>query len=458
MIAKTVFTTVSLTAVAALSLAAVQYAEACTRIFANDKGDPMLVARSMDWATTTEPVLTVFPRGLARDGGNAGPMTVVTDNPAKWTSQYGSVVTTIFGIGTADGDQRARPRRAHALFPAGRLRPARRGQARRPGRPVGAIALDNAATVEEALAKLATVQIVKVEIEVHGQKQTGTVHVALEDASGDSAILEYLGGKLVVHHGREFRVMTNAPEYDKQLELLGGKDFANPTMETQVPGNVNPRDRFQRATYFLSVLTKPTSERAGVAGMFGLIRNVSIPFGAPVNGSTFDTEYRTVSNLTGKRYFFELTTAPNVIWTDLSKLNFSEGAPVHDAQPQQHRSQRRRHVAVPAGEGAVLEETRFPDMAGLVPAIGVFYGYRPGLRGPRGEARASGGDAASRRAATEPRTRRRRGLGFRQPIEDDDVKEHEARHQKARNEEPRQSGHQGAGRRTGKDLKRARGG
>jgi penicillin V acylase-like amidase (Ntn superfamily) len=74
--------------------------------------------------------------------------------------------------------------------------------------------------------------------------------------------------------------MTNAPEYDKQLELLGGRDFANPTVDTQVPGNVNPRDRFQRAAYFLSVLTKPTSERAGVAGMFGLIRNVSIPFGA----------------------------------------------------------------------------------------------------------------------------------------------------------------------------------
>ena len=115
MIAKTFFTTASLTAVAALSLAAVQYADACTRIFANDKGDPMLVARSMDWATTTEPVLTVFPRGLARDGGNAGPMTVVADNPAKWTSQYGSVVTTIFGIGTADGVNE-RGLAAHMLY------------------------------------------------------------------------------------------------------------------------------------------------------------------------------------------------------------------------------------------------------------------------------------------------------------------------------------------------------
>jgi penicillin V acylase-like amidase (Ntn superfamily) len=309
------------------------YAAACTRIFSNDEGGPMLVARSMDWATTTEPVITVFPRGLVRNGGNAGSMTVVTDNPAHWTSQYGSVVTTIYGIGTADGVNE-RGLAAHMLY----FPPADYGarDTAKPGVQAAMwaqYALDNAATVEEALAKLAAIQIVKVVIEVHGQKQTGTVHVALEDASGDSAILEFIDGKLVVHHGREFRVMTNAPEYDKQLELLGAKDFANPTMETQVPGNVNPRDRFQRASYFLSVLTKPKTERAAIAGMFGLIRNVSIPFGAPVNGSTFDTEYRTVSDLTAKRYFFELTTAPNVIWTNLTKVNFSEGAPVLTLNP-----------------------------------------------------------------------------------------------------------------------------
>jgi penicillin V acylase-like amidase (Ntn superfamily) len=163
--------------------------------------------------------------------------------------------------------------------------------------------------------------------------------------------------------------MTNAPEYDKQLELLSGKDFANPTMETQVPGNVNPRDRFQRATYFLSVLTKPTSERAGVAGMFGLIRNASIPFGAPVNGSTFDTEYRTVSNLTAERYFFELTTAPNVIWTDLTNLNFAEGAPVLTLNPTTSISvatsrrsssvpRRRSRSGAAAGANARLREAR----------------------------------------------------------------------------------------------------
>jgi choloylglycine hydrolase len=105
-------------------------------------------------------------------------------------------------------------------------------------------------------------------------------------------------------------------------------------MDTQVPGNVNPRDRFQRATYYLSVLSKPNTERDSVAGLFTLIRSVSIPFGAPVSGSTFDTEYRTVSDLSHGKYYFELTTAPNVIWVDLKTLNLASGAPVMALNPR----------------------------------------------------------------------------------------------------------------------------
>jgi penicillin V acylase-like amidase (Ntn superfamily) len=52
-------------------------------------------------------------------------------------------------------------------------------------------------------------------VEAHGAK--ATVHLAMEDASGDSAIVEHIDGKAVVYHGREFRVMTNDPPYEKQL-------------------------------------------------------------------------------------------------------------------------------------------------------------------------------------------------------------------------------------------------
>ena len=42
----------------------------------------------------------------------------------------------------------------------------------------------------------------------------------MQDRSGDSAIIEYVKGKLVVHQGPEFRVMTNDPDYDTAPSLF----------------------------------------------------------------------------------------------------------------------------------------------------------------------------------------------------------------------------------------------
>jgi hypothetical protein len=38
----------------------------------------------------------------------------------------------------------------------------------------------------------------------------------------------------------------------------------------------------------------------------------------------YNTEYRTVIDLTQKLYFFELSTSPNVIWIDFDALNLGE--------------------------------------------------------------------------------------------------------------------------------------
>ncbi len=64
------------------------------------------------------------------------------------------------------------------------------------------------------------------------------------------------------------------------------------------------------------------------------MRNVSVPFGAPYHGfGIYNTEYRTAINLSNKRYFFELTDQPNVIWMDLAEFDLSEGAPVMVLDP-----------------------------------------------------------------------------------------------------------------------------
>ena len=55
-----------------------------------------MVARTMDWPESTEPVLTVLPRGMRRDGGRQGTVEAVKDHPLNWTSIYGSLATTIY--------------------------------------------------------------------------------------------------------------------------------------------------------------------------------------------------------------------------------------------------------------------------------------------------------------------------------------------------------------------------
>jgi choloylglycine hydrolase len=313
-----------------LTLTPWQEATACSRILWNDNKLAVVVSRTMDWPESTEPMLTVLPRGMQRDGGRIGEAVAVKDNPVRWTSRYGSLVTTTYGIGTADGVNE-RGLAAHMLYlTATDFGPRDTGK---PGLQAGLWAqfvLDNAATVEEALAALETVQLVMVE--AHGHK--ATVHLAMEDASGDSAIVEYIGGKPVVHHGRQYRIMTNDPPYDEQLALLKQQDFAKPSSDTPLPGNVKATDRFQRAAYYAAVLPEPRNEREAMAAILAIARNVSVPFGAPYKGfGIYNTEYRTAINLANQRYFFELTTSPNVIWADLGKFDLEKGAPVMVLDP-----------------------------------------------------------------------------------------------------------------------------
>lgn len=303
----------------------------CTRVFWNTNKAALLVGRSMDWPTSTEPKLYVFPRGIERDGGMVGAQRFIAENPARWTSKYGSIVTAAYDLASFDGFNE-RGLAMHLLY----LTAADYG-ARDPSLPAlhsgvwGQALLDNAASVEEALALHAGYQLVKAQARGH----EANLHLALEDASGDSAIIEYIDGKPVIHHGREFRVMTNDPTYDEQLALARQLDLANATRETPLPGNVNPVDRFQRATFFLYHLRETESVWQAVARVFAIVRNCSVPFDAPYKevGSVYNTEYRTVCDLTHRRYYFELADSPNVIWADLDSFDLSPGAPAMVLDP-----------------------------------------------------------------------------------------------------------------------------
>ena len=78
-----------------------------------------------------------------------------------------------------------------------------------------------------------------------------------------------------------------------------------------------------------------------------------MPFGAPYKGfGIYNTEYRTVVDLTHRRYFFELTTIPNVTWVELSHFKLDAGAPVMLLNPDNIAPLRGHIRTVPAAAKA----------------------------------------------------------------------------------------------------------
>jgi penicillin V acylase-like amidase (Ntn superfamily) len=311
------------------SLIPVPVASPCSRVLWNDNPTAVLVGRTMDWAGSTEPLLTVFPKGLTRDGGILGPYKVIEENALRWTSRYGSLVTTMYGLGAVDGiNERGLAAHLHYFSTAD----FGSRDTTRPGLHAGLWAqyvLDQAATVQEALAALEKIQLVM--ISARGSRST--LCLAIEDADGDSAIVEFIGGKRVVHHGREFKVMTNDPPYAEQLAALKSFDMAKQD-PASLPGSLSAIDRFLRASYYVSILPRPGNETEAVDSLLEVTRHVSVPTGTPFGTTgTYQTEYRTVGDLTNKRYFFELGTASDRIWADLSKLDLQAGAPVLALNP-----------------------------------------------------------------------------------------------------------------------------
>lgn len=297
---------------AALSLSQLS-ADACTRILYETGAKSYLVGRSMDWMVDPQTDLWAFPKGMARDGG-------VGQGSIKWTAKHGSVISAFFNVGSVDGMNDA-GLVANALY----LVESDYGDAaasRKPKLSIGAwaqYALDNFGTVAEAVTALQKEPFVIVAPDLPGGHKAGA-HLAISDASGDSAIFEYLGGKLVVHHGPQYTVMTNSPSYDQQLAInaywntAGGLQF--------LPGTARAADRFARISWNLNAAAKESDPRLATATTFSLIRAVSVPLGIsdPKQPNIASTVWRTVSDTQARRYYFESAYNPAIFWVDLETL------------------------------------------------------------------------------------------------------------------------------------------
>lgn len=329
-------------------------AGACTRVVYLGANQDVVTARSMDWKTDVGTNLWVFPRGMKRSG-EAGPHSL------QWTSRYGSVIASGYDVSTTDG-LNEKGLMANVLWLVESQYPNFDG--RKPGLSIALWAqyvLDNFATVKDAVAALEKEPFIIITDEVPGEPRLATLHLSMSDATGDSAIVEYIGGKQVIHHGRQYQVMTNSPTYDEQLALneywksIGGT--------VMLPGTNRAADRFARASFYINAIPKAEDPDEALAAVFSVIRNASVPLGisTPDQPNISSTRWRTVADHKRKLYVFESTVTPNTFWVDLNKLDLTaETGKVKklDLGPNQ------RHVFAGEVSGAFKEAEPF-RFAGL---------------------------------------------------------------------------------------------
>jgi len=311
----------SLLALALSAAAAVAPAAACTRVVYLGDHQDVITARSMDWKSDIATHLWVLPRGIARTGQAGG-------HSIRWTARYGSVVASAYDVATTDGLNEA-GLSANLLWLVESGYPAARG--RKPGLAISLWAqymLDNFATVAEAVAALQREPYALVTDRVPGETRLATLHLSLSDASGDSAIIEYIDGKQVIHHDRAYQVMTNSPVFEQQLALNAYWQQIGGTV--MLPGTNRSADRFARATFYVNAIPKSEDPVVALASVFSVIRNVSVPYGITTEGepNISSTRWRTVADHKRKLYFFESALTPHTFWVDLNKADFSVGAPV----------------------------------------------------------------------------------------------------------------------------------
>lgn len=292
----------------------------CTRVLWPDANGAVIVGRNMDFHMDLLTNLWKMPRGIERKDGANGKLT--------WTSKYGSVIATAFDLIATDG-MNEEGLAGHILW----LAESNYGKPEESDLQLSQSVwlqyyLDNFATVAEAVEWTTANDVRIAQLFDPTGHMVPALHLALNDATGDSAIIEYTDGKADVYHSRDYKVMTNSPTFDKQLELV--KEIDGLGGEKPLPGSTLASDRFARASYYVEHQVQPKTQLQAMAAMFSIIRNAAQPFRTPEPGKpdASQTIWQVVADMTNKRYAFESTTRPNIVWVDFEKMSFKEGTEI----------------------------------------------------------------------------------------------------------------------------------
>lgn len=304
--------------------------EACSRVvYLGDKGIVM-VGRTLDWKTPIPTNIYVYPRGVEKTSMPSGP-------DLKWKSQYASILAVGYDGGVTEGmnDQGLV---MNGLFCKGTIYKTADGNDNTPVVSLAMLVsyfLDNFATVEQVDEWLKTS-----DFGIFGKTFDGgtvsTLHWAITDVTGMTLIIEYQDGKMYTYKGRDLQVMTNDPPHP-QMEAINDywKKVGGVNM---LPGTVRSSDRYVRASFFIHSVPTDFEYPQAFGSLASIMGTVSVPYGYEIEGepNVSSTQWTSISDATGRRYYFRQATSTGFLYVDFGRLITTEGAPVLKLDMSKH--------------------------------------------------------------------------------------------------------------------------
>ena len=296
-------------------------ADACTRVVYIGDDGYAITGRTLDWKEDIATNLYVYPQGITRMGYD------VADSTVTWTSKYGSVVAVGYDMGATEGMNQAGLVCNLLYLPGTSYSKPHDTRLYMSSSVWAHYVLDNFATVDEAVKELQK-DLFQINAPAMPGGSATTLHMAISDEHGNSAIIEYIDGTLTIHEGEQYQVLTNAPPYDQQLAVA--KYWLEVGGLHMLPGTNRSYDRFARASFYINAIPKDATHPMALAGVFGVLFNCSVPVGisVPEQPEISSTRWRTVADQRKRVYYYGTTLNPSIMWVDLNEFELQPGAPI----------------------------------------------------------------------------------------------------------------------------------
>jgi penicillin V acylase-like amidase (Ntn superfamily) len=271
---------------------------ACTTFCIIDEDRPVF-GRNYDWMVG-DGLVIVNKAGVAKTAA-------FVDNPAVWTSEYGSVTFNQYGRELPNGGMNQAGLVVEVMWLAGTVYP------QPDDRPAISVSqwvqyqLDNYGTVAEVLAGADDIRI---------QEGDVPLHFLVCDAEGDCAVIEFLDGETVQYRGEglPYRALANDTYEDS---MAFASDYLAGCGE--LPLGDGSLERFTRAcdlsSHFDGSTPLPVVDYA-----FSILDNV-----AQEDGSTL---WSIVYDYAASRIYFKTRAAPGIRYFDTSTFDYSSATPV----------------------------------------------------------------------------------------------------------------------------------